>query len=110
MMVSKETLVVAKNQAGYFGVRLANPGYPKPYQARVKRSGRDVQLGCFATVDLPRLVSCKTYSTQFHSFSEYNVPPTPQEVFTTPAFPIYLYQITAPYPHQPSPPTCIKRT
>ena len=38
MMVSKETLVVAKNQAGYFGVRLANPGYPKPYQARVKRS------------------------------------------------------------------------
>ena len=30
MMVSKETLLVAKNQAGYFGVPLANPGYPKP--------------------------------------------------------------------------------
>ena len=45
------TLLVAENKAGYFGVSLANPGYSKPYQARVKHGGKDVHLGSFATAE-----------------------------------------------------------
>eukprot|EP00964_Phaeocystis_antarctica_P019998 scaffold11040_cov62-Phaeocystis_antarctica.AAC.3 len=44
-------LLVAKSKTGYFGVTLARPGRPKPYQARVKRSGEDVSLGSFATAE-----------------------------------------------------------
>ena len=40
--VEKLTLVVAENATGYFGVYLANPGRPKPYQARVRRGGKQV--------------------------------------------------------------------
>jgi len=50
----KLTLRVAKNTTGYFGVSLAYygyPGQPKPYQARVRRGGKDVYLGCFATAE-----------------------------------------------------------
>ena len=32
------TLLVADNGTGYFGVSLNNPGKPKPYQARVRRT------------------------------------------------------------------------
>ena len=45
------TLLVADNKAGYFGVYLNNPGQPKPYQARVWRGGKDVNLGTFATAE-----------------------------------------------------------
>ena len=45
------TLVVADSKTGYFGVSLKNPGKPKPYQARVKRSDKDVHLGSFATAE-----------------------------------------------------------
>eukprot|EP00964_Phaeocystis_antarctica_P126142 scaffold89866_cov56-Phaeocystis_antarctica.AAC.2 len=44
-------LSVADNEAGYFGVSLTNPGYPKPYQARVWRGGKKVHLGSFATAE-----------------------------------------------------------
>ena len=44
------TLLVADNKAGYFGVSHL-PGRPKPYQARVKRGGKDVHLGSFATAE-----------------------------------------------------------
>ena len=37
------------NAAGYFGVSLTYPGMPKPYQARVRRDGKQVYLGRFAT-------------------------------------------------------------
>jgi len=43
------TLLVAENSSGYFGVKLNKPGQSKPYQARVRRAGRDVYLGYFAT-------------------------------------------------------------
>ena len=43
--------MVAENQAGYFGVSHEQPGRPKPYQARVKRGGKRVGLGCFATAE-----------------------------------------------------------
>ena len=45
------TLLVADNKAGYFGVKLDRPGRPKPYQARVKRGGKKVSLGYFATAE-----------------------------------------------------------
>jgi hypothetical protein len=47
----KLTLLVAENKAGYFGVCLNNPGQPKPYQARARRGGKNVQLGSFATAE-----------------------------------------------------------
>ena len=45
------TLLVADNTTGYFGVNLAKPGQPKPYQARVVRGGKTVHLGSFATAE-----------------------------------------------------------
>ena len=45
------TLRAADSRTGYYGVSLPNPGCPKPYQARVKRVGKDVYLGSFATAE-----------------------------------------------------------
>ena len=45
------TLVVTDNTTGFFGVSLCNPGYPKPYMAQVKRGGKMVHLGSFATAE-----------------------------------------------------------
>ena len=45
------TLRVAKSKTGYFGVSLANPGKPKPYQAHVYHGGKLVYLGTFATAE-----------------------------------------------------------
>jgi hypothetical protein len=42
---------VAENTTGYFGVHLAKPGQPKPYQARVSCGGKQVFLGYFATAE-----------------------------------------------------------
>ena len=44
------TLLVADNKAGYFGVN-HQPGYPKPYQAQLRRGGKMVSLGSFATAE-----------------------------------------------------------
>eukprot|EP00964_Phaeocystis_antarctica_P119934 scaffold83688_cov53-Phaeocystis_antarctica.AAC.3 len=44
------TLRVADSTTGYFGVN-HQPGRPKPYLARVKRGGKMVSLGCFATAE-----------------------------------------------------------
>ena len=45
------TLLKADNKTGYFGVYLAKPGQPKPYEAQVSRGGKKVSLGCFATAE-----------------------------------------------------------
>ena len=45
------TLLKADNKAGYFGVHLKKPGQPKPYHAQVRRGGKQVHLGSFATVE-----------------------------------------------------------
>ena len=45
------TLLVADNKTGYFGVHLVKPGQPKPYQAKVRRGGKVVHLGTFATAE-----------------------------------------------------------
>jgi hypothetical protein len=47
----KLTLLVAENKTGYFGVHLAKPGQPKPYKAQVRRGGKQVCLGSFATAE-----------------------------------------------------------
>ena len=39
------TLRVTDNKTGYFGVCLANHGYPKPYHARERRGGRRRRRG-----------------------------------------------------------------
>ena len=44
-------LRVAENKTGYCGVHLVRPGRAKPYQAQVWRSGKNVTLGSFATVE-----------------------------------------------------------
>ena len=46
----KLTLLVAENTTGYFGVcfKLSKP---KPYMAQLKRAGKQVHLGCFATAE-----------------------------------------------------------
>eukprot|EP00964_Phaeocystis_antarctica_P016482 scaffold9106_cov50-Phaeocystis_antarctica.AAC.4 len=45
------TLRLAKNTTGYFCVYLNKPGQPKPYAAQVRRSGKLVSLGYFATAE-----------------------------------------------------------
>merc|ERR1740124_1568556 len=44
------TLLKAESITGYFGVN-HHPGCPKPYQARVTRGGKQVNLGYFATAE-----------------------------------------------------------
>jgi len=56
----KLTLVVADNSSGYLGVRLNKPGQPKPYQAQVKRGGKTVYLGTFATAEEAALCVART--------------------------------------------------
>ena len=51
---------MAENKAGYFGVYLTNPGYPKPYTAQVKHNGKLVQLGSFATAEEAALCVART--------------------------------------------------
>ena len=45
------SLLEADNKAGYFGVSLNKPGQPKPFAAQVRRGGKLVCLGCFATAE-----------------------------------------------------------
>ena len=44
------TLLKADNKTGYFAVH-HKPGKHKPYQAAVKRGGKRLPLGCFATAE-----------------------------------------------------------
>ena len=53
-------LLKADNKAGYFGVYHNQPGRPKPYRARVKRSGKLVHLGAFATAEEAALCVART--------------------------------------------------
>ena len=52
------TLLVAENEAGYYGVYLANPGKPMPYQAQVRRGGKQVHLRTWACSPPPRRRRC----------------------------------------------------
>eukprot|EP00964_Phaeocystis_antarctica_P149077 scaffold116085_cov71-Phaeocystis_antarctica.AAC.1 len=78
----KLTLRVAENKAGYFGVRLSNPGQPKPYQARVWRCGKAVSLGSFATAEEAALCIARSPERQAAAAERAAavVPPTSEEV------------------------------
>ena len=69
------TLLVAENKAGYFGVSLANPGQPKPYQARVQRGSKTVSLGSFATAEEAAL--CVARSPEGQAAAAQSVAVTP---------------------------------
>ena len=53
------TLRVADNKAGYFGVH-HRPTRSKPYEARVRRGGKSVHLGGFATAEEAALCVART--------------------------------------------------
>ena len=53
------TLLEADNKTGYFGV-YHRPGRSKPYQAEVKRGGKKVSLGHFATAEEAALCIART--------------------------------------------------
>ena len=54
------TLLKAKNTTGFYGVHLKNPGTPKPYQVQLKRGGKRVSLGNFATAEEAALCVART--------------------------------------------------
>ena len=60
----KLTLLVADNTTGYFGVHLNKHGLSKPYQAQVRRGGRTVSLGCFATAEEAALCVARSLEGQ----------------------------------------------
>ena len=41
----------AGNKTAFFGVYLNKPGQPKPYRAKVRSLGKQVNLGSFATAE-----------------------------------------------------------
>ena len=53
------TLLVANNRSGYFGVCL-DPRTSKPYEARVRRDGKEVGLGRFSTAEEASLCVART--------------------------------------------------
>ena len=74
----KLTLLVAKNTAGYFGVcfdQSRKHGLPKPYQARVRRGGKLVSLGTFATAEEAAL--CIARSPEGQAVAERPAPAPP---------------------------------
>ena len=54
------TLLEADNAAGYFGVKLNQRTKAKPYLARVRRGGKQVNLGSFATAEEAALCVART--------------------------------------------------
>ena len=57
------TLDVADNKTGYFGVSHQS-GKPKPYQAQVRRGGKGVGLGSFATAEEAALCVARSQEGQ----------------------------------------------
>eukprot|EP00964_Phaeocystis_antarctica_P037307 scaffold21307_cov66-Phaeocystis_antarctica.AAC.3 len=72
------TLLVADNTTGYFGVT-HKPGKPKPYQARVKRGGKDVHLGRFATAEEAALCVARSPEGQAAAQKAAAAPPLTSE-------------------------------
>jgi hypothetical protein len=72
-----ETLLKADNKTGYFGVHLAHPGKPKPYQAQVSRGGNHVSLGRFATAEEAALCVARSPEGQAAAKRAAAAPPAP---------------------------------
>ena len=75
------TLRVAEsNKTGYFGVNLnSRPGQPKPYAAQVRRGGKKVSLGCFATAEEAALCIARTLEGQAAAERTAAAPPLTSE-------------------------------
>ena len=73
------TLLKADNTTGYFGVVLAHPGYPKPYKAQVRRGGKQVSLGIFATAEEAALCVARTPEGQEAATRPSAAPPLTSE-------------------------------
>ena len=73
------TLLVADNTTGYFGVYLINSGKPKPYQAKVRRGGKNVSLGYFATTEEAALCVARSPEGQAAAFRIAAAPPLTSE-------------------------------
>ena len=71
------TLLKADNKTGYFGVYLSNPGKPKPYRAQVRRGGKKVSLGSFATAEEAAL--CVARSPEGRAAAERAAPQLSEE-------------------------------
>ena len=74
------TLRVAKNITGYFCVYLNKPGQPKPYTAQVRRSGKQVSLGSFATAEEAALCVARSPEGQASAEKAAAPPPMTSEV------------------------------
>ena len=72
-------LIVAENTTGYFGVCLANPGKLKPYQARVRRGGKQMTLGRFATAEEAALCVARSPEGQYAAERAAAAPPLTSE-------------------------------
>jgi len=71
------TLLVADNKTGYLGVYLTNAGRPKPYAAQVKRGGKMVSLGSFATAEEAALCIARSPEGQAAAKRAAAPPPAP---------------------------------
>ena len=52
--------MVADNKSGYLGVHHDKPDKPKPHQVQVRRGGKMVHLGMFATAEEAALCAART--------------------------------------------------
>jgi hypothetical protein len=51
LTLTKVQSATAKSATGFYGVRRKPPGRPRPYEAAVRRGGKTVSLGSFATAE-----------------------------------------------------------
>ena len=72
------TLLVAGNKTGYFGVR-QRLGRLKPYEALVKRGGKDVYLGSFVTAEEAALCVARSPEGQVAAQRPAAAPPLTSE-------------------------------
>ena len=73
------TLRAAGSTTGYFGVYLINPGRPKPYKAEVRRGGKLVYLGYFATAEEAALCVARSPEGQYAAERAAAAPPLTSE-------------------------------
>ena len=106
------TLLKADNMAGYFGVHFNNPGKPKPYEARVRRGGKMVHLGSFATAEGAAL--CIAWSPEGLAAAKRAAAAAPLQPAPPPPAPPATARRTAPPPRRwrscPGSPPCHRDT
>ena len=61
---AEPSLRLSENKTGYFGVYLVKPGQAKPYQAQLRRDGKKVFLGHFATAEEAALCIARSLEGQ----------------------------------------------